>query len=219
MLRRPAPSGAAPVRAIVTGAVHDGPFMTHPGLALRRMRALRGMKQSHLAEVLGVTQATVSRWERGIGAPEGAQAAALERMLAAPTAPGSDAALKRLVARSPDPVHLVCDLTHRLLAVSPARTAEWLAPAETFIGERLFRFASDEIRAWEARLPDLGWYDLAAPRVVFHTGANRDAELRILPGWMAWERIRLEDGSLARLVSPADPAPDVPPGNGAACIF
>lgn len=35
------------------------------GLALRQMRLLRGIKQAHFAQLMDVSQATVSRWERG----------------------------------------------------------------------------------------------------------------------------------------------------------
>ncbi|WP_422087597.1 helix-turn-helix domain-containing protein [Variovorax sp.] len=62
--------------------MHHSP--NHPGLgtALRRMRLLRSIKQTHFAQLMGVNQATVSRWERGQLALSAAQ---------------QDAALKRLV--------------------------------------------------------------------------------------------------------------------------
>lgn len=175
--------------------------MSHPGRALRRMRALRGLKQSAVAAMLGVDQTTISRWERGIGHPDGREAAALERLIAAPVHAGADRALKRLVSNAREPMHLICDLTHRLLTASPARTAEWSSPLADHLGERLLRYASVEICAAEARLPDQGWYEPVAPRLVFFTGANADENLRIQPSWMSWERLRLEDGSLARLVT------------------
>lgn len=175
--------------------------MTDLGPALRRMRALRRMKQSHVAELVGVHQATVSRWENGTARPDAAQAAALRRLLAAPVGPGHDAALRRLIERSADSVHLVCDLTHRLLAASPARSVEWRATVSDFIGRPLFRYASPEIQAAEERLEALGWYDEAEPRIVFDTGANADPVLRILPGRMMWERVVLADGSFARLTT------------------
>ena len=53
------------------------------GTALRRMRLLRGIKQTHFAQLMGVNQATVSRWERGQLALSAAQQAAAHRLLAA----------------------------------------------------------------------------------------------------------------------------------------
>ncbi len=53
------------------------------GTALRRMRLLRGIKQTHFAQLMGVNQATVSRWERGQLALSAAQQATAHRLLAA----------------------------------------------------------------------------------------------------------------------------------------
>ena len=53
------------------------------GTALRRMRLLRGIKQTHFAQLMGVNQATVSRWERGQLALSAAQKVTAHRLLAA----------------------------------------------------------------------------------------------------------------------------------------
>jgi transcriptional regulator with XRE-family HTH domain len=171
------------------------------------MRALRRMKQSHVADLLGVSQTTVSRWEAGLTQPDRRQAVALRRLLAAPAAPGHDAALRRLVESSAEPVHLICDLTHRLLAASSPRTVEWRATPSDFLGRSLFRYASPEIRAAETRLEGLGWYDLPQPQIAFETGPNDDPVLRILPGRMMWERVILADGSVGRLVTTLSRSP------------
>ncbi len=179
--------------------------MTHLGPTLRRRRRLRGMKQSHLADLLGVSQATVSRWETAGQTPSPETRAALERLMAAPAT--ADAALKRLVESSSLPVHLVCDASHVLLAASPARTARWRrAPAE-LIGRSLWGFASPEIQAMEARLPELGWGEPAPQSLAFRTGANARADVPIAPGLTLWERMSLEDGREARLVTTLSQAP------------
>lgn len=169
--------------------------------ALRRWRRLRGIKQSHAAELFGVTQATLSRWERGYHRiPETARSR-LEHRLAARLDPAHDAGLRRLVESSSLPVHLICDLSHRLLAASPSRFAEWRADAAELRGTSLWRFASDEIRAAESRLCALGWYDDGAAELRFWTGANHDPVVPIDPGMLVWERLQLSDGTLARLVT------------------
>jgi len=175
--------------------------MNELGGALRRMRLLHGMKQAYLAELLGVTQTTVSRWERGVLKLSEVQQAAAQRLLAVAPGPAQDAALKRLVESSMRKVHLICDRTHRLLAASPARLADWQADAADFLGKSLFIYASPEIRAAEARLGALGWHEGRLSVLAFETGPNTDPVLPILPGRMLWERIVLADGTAGRLVT------------------
>jgi transcriptional regulator with XRE-family HTH domain len=174
-------------------------------LTLRRMRRLRGVKQAHAAELLGVTQSTVSRIERGELKPAGILRDRLLDLVAAGIHPVRDAALRRLVEGSANPVHLVCDLTHRLLAASGPREREWRRTASELRGQPLWRYASEAIRAAEARLPGLGWGERdGAYALSFVTGANGLDELCIVPGVLIWERILLFDGAPARLVtSPA----------------
>jgi len=169
--------------------------------ALRRLRLLSGMKQSHLAELLGVTQATVSRWERGELNLSAAQRAAAQLLLAAPPHPAQDVALKRLVETSTTKVHLICDRTHRLLAASPSPQADWRADATDYIGRSLIIYASPEILEAEAKLPDLGWRDGLISSLALETGPNIDPVIRILPSRMLWERVALSDGSAGRLVT------------------
>ena len=171
------------------------------GRALKRWRRVRGIKQSHVAELLSVTQATVSRWERGQHRPNAAEAKRLQHLLEAPLDASGDAALRRLVETSGLSVHLICDLTHRLLAASPARLAEWRCSASDLYGVSLWPFATDEIRSAESRLVDLGWRDAPTPSLSFWTGANDAPLVTIYPGILLWETFPLSDGTLARLVT------------------
>lgn len=171
------------------------------GPALRRWRRLRGIKQSHAAELLGVGQATISRWEQGHHVPSAAECARLARLLEAPLDSAGDRALYNLVGHSSQPVHLVCDLSHRLLAASRPRLREWQASHAEWRGVSLWRFATAEIRAAEERLAALGWYDEVAPSVRFWTSANHSPVVTIQPGLMQWDRLQLSDGTLARLVT------------------
>ncbi len=106
----------------------------------------------------------------------------------------------RLVRSSPDPVHLVCDVTHALLVASGTREREFGVSRDDLIGRSLWHHAGPGIVEAEVRLRDLGWYEPAARAVVLRTGSNTSREVPIADSLCRWTRIQLSDGSFARLV-------------------
>lgn len=180
----------------------------HPsslGPQLKRWRALHRVKQSHAAELFGVAQSTISRWEAGLQQMSPAERATAERLLAARLDSAGDHALARLIAGNAGRMHLVCDLTHRLLASSPARAAEFSQPLSTLLGTSLWRYATPEIVRMEAALDPLGWHDRAGPpSVEFDTGANASRVVPIRGSRCRWTRLTLSDGSAVRLVETLD---------------
>ena len=170
------------------------------GRSLRTWRALRRIKQLHAAELLGVSQATVSRWENGQSSPTPNESDRLRRLMAARLDSAADRVLARLVSQAVMPVHLVCDLTHRLLAVSPAREAQFKVPTAQLMGSSLWRYASEDIVIAEGHLAEHGWFGPAPPAMEFHTRGRDSDDLAILACDMRWVRFQLSDGSFARLV-------------------
>ena len=170
------------------------------GLSLRTWRALRRIKQAHAAQLLGVSQTTVSRWENGQIPLTPDEAAQLRLLMSARLDSAADRVLARLVSQSAAPVHLICDLTHRLLAASPKRVARFKVPASQLMGVSLWRYASQDIVAMESQLADRGWFSPSPPPIEFHTCAHDSAGLTILDSHMRWARFQLSDGSFVRLV-------------------
>ncbi len=177
------------------------PLPARLGPSLRRWRTLNRVKQAALAADLGVSQAMISRWEAGLARPEGRHASAVMALLTARAGSAADRALLRLVRGSAEPVHLICDLTHRLLAASPARAATWRAPVEDLLGTPLWRFASDGIAEGEAQLAARGWYEPAPEDVEVYTERADFAELTIRAGVIRYARLPLSEGGFARLIS------------------
>lgn len=174
----------------------------HLGERLRRFRRLRGLKQGHIAETLGVSQGVVSRWESGQHVPSPETCRRIQHLVAVAPDCSSDHALRKLVEAARVPVHLICDATHRLLAASPSREREWGASAEAFAGCSLWRFATDQIVSAEDQLADSGWFDRAQPpRILVPTTGNGSNEIRILPSILEWEQIGLADGRVGRLAT------------------
>lgn len=171
------------------------------GRALRRFRRLSGMKQSHAAEILNVSQGTVSRWESGALLPDSFHRGKIETLIRANANSGSDAALRRLVLTSTQEVHLVCDATHELLAASAARGASWRTDPDEYLGKSLWPFASEEIMQAEQRLDELGWFERPFQRFCFRTGGNGSDEIPVQPSLLQWETLPLSDGRIGRLTT------------------
>ncbi len=170
------------------------------GPCLRQWRALRRCKQSHLAELLGVSQATVSRWESGVLHPTGAERDRLTVLLQARLDTAADRQLARLVVTSSLPVHLICDLTHRLLACSAARARQLRKAVADLLGVSLWPAATPEIAAAEEALLALGWFE---GRLFCHeseTRAQAGGLVDIRASRFRWTRLRLSDGGFVRLV-------------------
>ncbi|MBL8836173.1 MAG: helix-turn-helix transcriptional regulator [Alphaproteobacteria bacterium] len=176
------------------------PALAGLGRSFRTWRVLRRMKQAHAAELFGVAQATISKWENESERPSARQAARMRDLMAAAPSGDADRALLDLVCGSADEAHLVCDLTHRLLAVSRRRARRWRVPGDRLIGVTLWPYATADIATAERRLAELGWFEPAPTALNVFTRANGSADVPIEEGWMSWTRMRLSDGSYARLV-------------------
>ncbi|MEO4043306.1 helix-turn-helix transcriptional regulator [Hoeflea sp. CAU 1731] len=170
------------------------------GGSLRRWRVLNKVKQSALAADIGVSQTTISRWESGALLPEKRHIGRIVDLLTARPASAADSALLELVSTSAERVHLVCDVSHRLLAASPSRAEDWRDSVAGFLGKSLWRYASKGIVTAEQRLGEDGWDELIADDVEFATERIEHPELIIRAGRIRWTRIALSDGSFARLV-------------------
>jgi transcriptional regulator with XRE-family HTH domain len=159
------------------------------------------VKQSAVAEVLGVSQGAVSRWESGTQRPDAAQRDRIIQLISASVGNDHDAGLKRLVENSRRPVHLICDATHQLLAASHSRAASWRTDISELVGRSLWPFASPEIAAAEAGLFESGWFDRPYQSLELHTGSNGRTDVPVPPSRMLWETLPLADGRVGRLTT------------------
>lgn len=170
------------------------------GRRLKRLRQSLGVKQTALAELMQVDQATVSRWERGAMRPGHAiQQTVFEKLS---TFRSDDAAIRRLVESSSASVHLIEETSHICLAYSRRRALEWRSSSRSLLGTSLWKFATDEIQHAEYELDGEGWWEAHCPAPkLFRTSAAAHDELTISAGTILWERLYLADGTPVRLVT------------------
>lgn len=168
------------------------------GARLRVLRRACNFKQAYIAQLAGVNQATVSRWESGVATPTPDLADAVLKSIRPTNL--NDSTLRRLVESSTLTVHLVTDADHVLLAASPKRQAEWGVSIHSLLGKTVWAAASPAIRLAESNLETLGWWETMYPEPVSIELKKYDSGfLPIVPGRMLWERVWLADGRPARL--------------------
>jgi len=171
---------------------------------LRRYRTVRGIKQAHLAELIRVSQGTISKWESGAAVPSDEQHYQITELLAAKPSTVADTWLARLVETSRERIHAICDLTHRLLVASPARYQEWgQAHSEMFYRPLLYD-APDDIVEAERRLIQREHSLPFDEPVLIKTAGQDSGRYRIIAGFVLWERLQLTDGTWVRLVTSVD---------------
>ena len=170
------------------------------GARLKRLRTAVRLKQHGLADLLGVDQPTVSRWESGLHTPEiEVQAKVFQTLLPLRS---DDAALRRLVETSSGCIHLIDDSTHICLAYSTSRARDWRVGQRDMIGISLWPFATEEIQKAEQELETSDWWSALSPEPkMFATSEADDYDIWISAGQILWERVYLADGTPARLVS------------------
>lgn len=177
------------------------------GRLLRQWRRTSDIKQSRLADILGVTQATVSRWESGAQKPAPLHCDLIHQMMTRKRNFRLDHAIKRLVMHSSQRVHLIEDRSHRLLCASRPREHEWQRDCSALLGTSLWRFATPEIASAEKSLHDLGWHEDQTDHLTFENSRRDGDPMRIIDTYILWERFFLSDGTAVRLTTGFDQKP------------
>lgn len=175
------------------------PYSNSLGLAFRRWRLLKGIKQTYAADLIGVRQSTVSRWERGELTLDHTYQLVVMDMLSARLTSAQDAALAKLVTHSAGAMHLICDVRHTLLAFSERRGHEFGVHASDLLGHSLWKYATDEIIEAERCIRHEGWAEEQGS-LRFFTGANESTAVPIYASTCTWTRFTLSNGTCARLV-------------------
>jgi transcriptional regulator with XRE-family HTH domain len=115
------------------------------GQKLRQWRRLNNMKQAGLASLLGVSQPTVARWERGLDHPSGERMLQIRDLMAGTVR--DECALERLLIQRQSSIRALIDLDGmRLTSASVGYRQLWPQFA-TMIGVPLADKAINEMRS------------------------------------------------------------------------
>ncbi|WP_373414847.1 helix-turn-helix domain-containing protein [Ensifer aridi] len=168
---------------------------------LRRLRRVREIKQGHFAQLLGVSQGTISKWETGEARPSSKQIERITQFFTNAPAPARDAWLSRLVKYSDRQVHVMTDADHRLLAASQPRIKEWHRDYIDVASLPLSESLPDDIAAAERWLVEHDHPTVWLTPLVVAVEGRKGGPYDIDPGLLLWERFPLSDGTWVRLIT------------------
>ena len=169
------------------------------GAQLRRFRRLRALKQTALAEMIGVDQATVSRWESGRQSPDLRTQRRL-RDLVRRIEPHQEVLLKHWIDTSVG-YTVLCDENRIIRAASASYCSiHGVSPSDVLGRSSLPVFTADLERAlWQA--VDRGFFEgeVASVTVVgrWNTLSGRQREVG---GIAVWTPVPLADGQIWRRI-------------------
>jgi DNA-binding XRE family transcriptional regulator len=164
------------------------------GAQLRRFRRLHALKQAALAAILGIDQATISRWECGVTTPDLANQCRLRELLRRVSV--KDAWLKHAVVSAVGQVVLSTP-SRVIVAASPSYHAAHGMPFGALVGQ-----SSDPTHTAESK--ELWWLsynsgfyrgDVASVSTVSHGNAFA-GDRRNIPVRVLWTPIRLTEGEI-----------------------
>ncbi|MCY1315164.1 Helix-turn-helix domain protein [compost metagenome] len=164
---------------------------------LRRYRKARGFTQAALAELLGVEQATVSRWECGTHEPELGVQRRLRDMIYG-RGPGSDHFIYSSVSHSPFAVKLATKSAKNIAASRLA--ADFHGVVASSLGSADYRpFFTEELESNWGRAVEMGFF---AGELISVQVYNRWMPLCGSPAKACmsyWTPARLSDGEIVLL--------------------
>lgn len=169
------------------------------GAQLRRFRRSRALKQSALAEMIGVDQATVSRWETGRQSPDLGMQRRL-RGLMRRMEPREEALLKHWINASVG-YTVLCDQDRIVRAASPSYCKIHGVSAAAVLGASTVPVFTAELERALWQTVDEGFFegDVASVTVVSRVNALSGRD-RGVAGISVWTPVPLSDGQILRRV-------------------
>lgn len=171
--------------------------------SITQYRRLRGLKQAALAEVLGVSQSAVSRWERGLDVPTPKAQRQMRGLMAAPISAREGGWLRTLVRQSR--VSGLLDAELRVREISDELLRIMQIERSDIVGRTPYEFVADEGEALRNLQAD-GFFDGAMPACrLACTCLSREGRLP----WIAEVRLVVaSDGEAFLMVFPDQASPD-----------